>query len=102
MAGKELLHNNVSFPVGGIVILHQSEKNSISQISSREAFPKFLNQCYLPEDAGNRLKVIDLIKNLSEVPVYELGCTISQDAVDLAYSALTGGNYEIERRICTT
>lgn len=88
--GKKNLHTNISVPIGGIVVLHQAQENLIRPMSAREAFPKLLNQTYRRKEPDAIIKTMDLIKRLSEMPVYSLGCTISQDAVTLAHKALTG------------
>lgn len=88
--GKHNLQNNLSFPLKGIVVLHQASKNSICRISAKEAFPTLLNQTYRRSDTDGMTKTIDLVHKLAELPIYSLGCTVSQDAVTLAYQALTG------------
>lgn len=87
--GKHNLQNNISAPLSGIVILHQASENSIRRMTSSEAFPMLLNSAYRKRDVKGMIKTMDLVKRLSELPVYSLGCTISQDAVTLAYQTLT-------------
>ena len=89
-AGKENLQTNTSAPVAGIVILHQAPENKIRRMTAREAYPMLLNQTYRRKDPEGMIRTMDLVQKLSELPVYALGCTISQEAVDLAYQALTG------------
>lgn len=89
-AGKEGLQENISAPVKGIVILHQSGENSIRRLSSQEAYPLLLNQTYRPRQPEGLLKTLELVQRLADLPVYSLGCTISTEAVELACHALTG------------
>lgn len=88
-AGKEGLQENTFAPVKGIVILHQAKENSIRRLSSKEAYPLLLNQTYRTRDPAGLLKTLALVQRLAELPVYSLGCTISQEAVELALHALT-------------
>lgn len=96
--GKDMLQTNTCAPVGGIVILHQASDNSIRRISSEEAFPYLLNQTYRKDGAKAAIKTLDLVACLSKLPVYSLGCTISQEAVELAYKALTGSEQQKSER----
>ncbi len=89
-AGKERLQTNTSAPVAGIVVLHQAPENAIRRLTAREAFPLLFNQAYRPQDAEGMIRTLDLVQCLTELPVFSLGCTISQEAVTLAYNALTG------------
>ena len=88
-AGKENLQTNTSAPVAGIVILHQAPENSIRRMTPREAYPMLLNQTYRRKDPEGMIRTLDLVQKVSELPIYSLGCTISQEAVELAYRALT-------------
>ena len=88
-AGKENLQTNTSAPVAGIVILHQAPENSIRKMTPREAYPMLLNQTYRRKDPEGMIRTLDLVQKVSELPIYSLGCTISQEAVELAYRALT-------------
>ena len=86
--GKENLQNNVSAKVGGIVVLHQAPENEIRRLSAKEAYPVLLNQTYRCEQPQGLLHTMDLVGLLSGLPVFSLGCTISTEAVELAWSAL--------------
>lgn len=91
-AGKEGLQTNTMAPVAGIVILYQNLENKISKMTPQDAYPFLFNQTYRKKDPESLIKTMDLVKILSEkVPVFYLGCTISQEAVDLAYNALRKG-----------
>lgn len=87
-AGKEGLQNNTSAPVGGIVLLHQATHNKIQRVSFEEAYPVLLSQTYRPGDRAGILKTMELVERLAELPIYSLGCTISVEAVEVAYRAL--------------
>lgn len=91
-AGKEGRQTNTSAPVGGIVILHQAPENTIRPLSPQEAYPALLNQTYRPKDPAGLIHTLDLVQELTQLPLFELGCTISQEAVALAHDALTGAS----------
>lgn len=88
--GKDNLQNNTSAPVGGIVILHQAPQNEIRRLTHQEAYSMLLNQTNRPADVEKFFKTMELVHILSDLPVYALGCTVSQEAVDMAYRALKG------------
>ena len=49
-----------------------------------------LNQTYRRQDEIGMLQTMDLIGELARLPIYEFGCTISQDAVNMVYERLKG------------
>lgn len=87
--GKENLAVNEKAPLEGILVLHQAPENEIRPLSYLEAFPQLMNQAYRPRDPQGMIQTMDLVDKLSRLPVFSLGCTISQEAVTLAYNALT-------------
>ena len=87
--GKEGLQTNTSAPVSAIVVLHQAAENSIRFMPFSEAYPVLLNQTYRRSDPEGKIKTMDLVAKLARLPVYSLGCTISMEAVELAYHCLT-------------
>ncbi len=87
-AGKENLQTNTCASVAGIIILHQAKENTIRRMTSREAFPTLLNQTYRVNDAAGMKATMDFVWRLSSLPVFSLGCTISEEAVLLAHKSL--------------
>lgn len=87
--GKDGIQTNTSAPVAGIVILHQAKENSIRRMDAREAYPTLLNQTYRKKEPTAMMKTLELVDRLAQLPVYSLGCTISEEAVMLAYQTLT-------------
>lgn len=92
-AGKEGLHTNTSAPVAAIVILHQARENYLHRVSTHQAYPILLQQSYRSPDALGLTETMDLVGLLSALPVYQLGCTISTQAVELVYGRLKGDGY---------
>ena len=87
-AGKDGLQTNKSAPVEAIVILHQAQENSIKRLDQSASYPMLLNQTYRRNDAPGMIKTMELVGQLAKLPVYSLGCNISEDAVMTAYNTL--------------
>ena len=79
---SEICYNEV-YPVQAIVMLHQAKENSIRPLRGAEAARKLIAQITINMwDARLQMQAMDQIDRLlTEVPVYELGCDISEEAV---------------------
>lgn len=89
--GKHRLSSNISVPVGGICFLTRGEKNSIYRLAPMEALPEFLSQTFRPADEEGVRKMLELaLKITSEIPMWKLACTISDEAVKVAYEGMSG------------
>lgn len=89
--GKDNLQQNISQTVRGIVLLERGRENRIVRVSAREAFPRLFAQTYHdPQAPAALLCTMDLVGKLAELPVFRLECTISEQAVHIAYDALKG------------
>jgi hypothetical protein len=52
-----------------------------------------MNQIYRPRDAKGLQITMEYVQKLIEtVPMFEMGCTISQEAVEMAYNAMKEEN----------
>lgn len=80
---SEICHNE-AYPIEAIVMLHQSEENTIERLDLAKAVKRLLPQITMNMwNMEFQLKVMDLMEDLAgDVPVYELGCNISEDAVE--------------------
>lgn len=94
-SGKERLNTNTSAAVKGVAILHRDTYNHIE----RAEFSSVLSAVYFqstpardPATAGNVLELLDRLGGA--VPFYSLGCTISREAVELAYKTMKEGKTE--------
>lgn len=96
--GKERLQCNGSAPLAGLACLYQAPENTIRRLSYGEAFPQLLNQTYRPADPQGLIQAMDLVDRLCQLPVFSLGCTISQEAAALAYDALTSADQKEETK----
>ncbi len=95
--GKERLGENRQAPLKGLCFLEQAKTNGITKLTPAEAASRIFVQVLLPEEEENAAKTLELIDRLvSEVPTYLLKCDISEEAVKLAYEALTGEEYPVK------
>jgi hypothetical protein len=89
-SGKSDLNLNVQVPLQGICFLQQSDHNWIEKIDSKAAFKLLLNQTLRPHElqAMDNL-LIFLDKLIRQIPIYAMGCTISSEAVVMAYQTMS-------------
>lgn len=77
----------------GICVLERSEENFIEPLPASEAIYKILNQTLRPNmnpaRMGEVLEILDKI--LTKVPVWRMGCNISEEAAVVAYEAMCEG-----------
>lgn len=95
-AGKEGWQRNDSAPLAGIVLLSRSEPGASSIRLASAAFniDKIMRQVYFPPDAAGSVLALDLLDAmLARVPVYDLACDMSEDAVRASFEGLTGLDY---------
>lgn len=90
--GKDNLQTNTKAEVSAIIILHQAAENDIIELSPQKAFPTLLNQTYRNETADGMIKTLGLVDGLSKLPIFSLGCNISDEAVMTVYNELKGRN----------
>ena len=86
---SEVCHNE-EFPIRAVVMLSQAKENQAQQLPPGRAFPLLYSQITVNKwNMKDHLHAIDLIQELAEeVPVFHLGCTISEEAVDCLEKAL--------------
>ena len=87
-SGKTDLNTNVKVPLAAIVLLEQSDTNWIKPVGRREAVMQIYVHALKPEDGDKDKteKLMDIAgKTAEKIPVYRMGCTISEEAVKLAY-----------------
>ncbi len=88
-SGKTALNNNISVPLKAIAFLHRSAENEIAPMPVSESIPAFLEQTIRPKTAQGFELVLSLLENLLEnVPVYSLGCNMTDAAAQLAYETM--------------
>ncbi len=90
-SGKTDINHNISVPLRAIVMLYQSPDNNIRRLSVDEAVFRLMNEVVRPaysELMDITLKNIERI--ITAVPIYMLGCNISEDAARLAKNTIFG------------
>ena len=90
VCGTSEVCHNLSTPIHAIVMLSQDKTNHVERLSPMRAF-----SLLYPQITANRWNKVDLQKTMDlieelikQVPVWHLGCTISEEAVDVLYQAL--------------
>ncbi len=88
-SGKTEINENIGAPLAGIVFLKQAKENTIRRLSTVEAVVKLMNETKKPVFESIMAKHMDILNDLIvSTPIYELGCTISKEAVDLVKDTL--------------
>jgi hypothetical protein len=90
--GKHGLGANICVPLKAVCLLERGENNSISGITSREAFPTLLKQSYRPHDPEMLRTTLGLIDRVSEqAGMYRLYCNMEPEAAMVSYGGMNGG-----------
>ena len=89
-AGTSGIYKNESGPLAAIVLLSQTEENSLERLSPREAFRQLYPEFTVHHwDKAFVEKATDLcLQLLAEVPVYRLSCRPEESAVTLLQKGL--------------
>lgn len=84
-SGKTDKNHNLSVPLHAVVFIERALQNRIRRLSPTEALLRISNETVRPfYDAGQGIRVLDCTQKLIEtVPMYLLGCTISEEAAEL-------------------
>ncbi len=93
-SGKTSLNTNIKCPLKAVAFISRSKKSAIKKMDVLNAVLNFSNQLPNPfYDSEIGAKTVDFIKKLYEVniPVYDLSCDISEDAVDVAFGGIFKG-----------
>ena len=91
-SGKSDINLNVVVPLKAICFIERSETNYIEKIPPFKAIPLIINQTIFKGQTPEiQQKVQNMIARIiSTVPVYKLGCTISDEAAILAHDVTSG------------
>ena len=93
VCGTSEICNNITTPIGAIVMLSQGKTDVVRKLGAFEAFPQLYSQ--ITTNTWNRNFVennMRLIEQLADdIPIYHLSCTISENAVSCLESALADG-----------
>ena len=87
--GKHHLGGNGSAPLKALCILERDSINHVEPVTPEDAFPKMLQQCYLPESMEKMEKTLALLERMSSlVKLYRLGCNMDPEAALVAYQGM--------------
>ena len=83
VCGSSEICNNEAYPIQAIVMLHQAKTNSVRELKGFEAVQKLMSQITINMwNAKFQMKAMDKIEEIvAEIPMYDLGCDISEEAV---------------------
>ena len=87
-SGKHGLDTNIVVPLQGICILERGTENRIVPITADAAKDFLRHQCQAPLDPENIPAFDRLTQALLSAPLWQMQCTISQDAPSLAHEAM--------------
>ena len=90
-SGKTDQNLNVKVPLQAICFLEQSAHNWIDKLESKAALKSLLNQTLRPYEIhlmDNLLTLLDKI--IRQIPIFHMGCNISDEAVMMACQAMSG------------
>ena len=94
-SGKTDLNINVKAPIAGICFIERGKTNKIRRENGGAMVGKLLAQTIRPYDEKDMELLLGHIDRvLTEVPVYTLSCDISEEAVYVAYNAMSKGSAE--------
>lgn len=86
--GKHSISNNIKAPIKAIYYLHQAPSNKATKCDPISAISKLLSQTVLPDDKNSMNTLLNMLEKLvSKIPVFDLDCTISTDAVYTAFNS---------------
>ena len=87
-SGKTDESVNEGVPIAGIAFLSRGE-NKIKRIPGIKALKPFMDQTVRPYDKELMKNMLDTLnKILSEVPIYEMSCDMSEEAVMTALNGM--------------
>ncbi len=88
-SGKTDLNINAEAKLGGICFLERAQKNHIEEISKGEAIVRIMNQTLRPSEEKEMSQLLDTLdKVIRGTHIYKMGCTISEEAAEMAYEKM--------------
>lgn len=93
-SGKHDLSSPVGVPLAGIAFVCRGEENKIRPLSALEAVPLFMRQSLwkLKDSRQMEVQLALMDKLMRQIPVWELTCRNDDEAAQVSYRAMTGGN----------
>lgn len=89
-SGKTDLNRNVQVPLKGIVFIRRGTENTVRKLSAAEAVPLLYEQTAKPKSPELMSAMLATADELLRtVPVLQLTCDMSREAVEVSYKALS-------------
>ena len=89
--GKHHRSSDVAVPLRAVCFLRRGRENSIRACSTRDAFPRLLQQVYTPADQEALRRTLSLLQALTaQVRFYELACNMDPEAARVAFEGMGG------------
>lgn len=89
-SGKNDESINTGVPIGGIAFLSRGE-NNIKRIPGFKALKLFMDQTVRSRNKSLMEKMLDILNGiLTDIPIYEMTCDMSEEAVQTAYNGMKG------------
>ena len=90
-AGKEHWQENLGVPLKGICILQRGSYNRICCMHPAEILPQLMGQVYYSDKVAMAAKTMELLDRvIRNVPIYQMECDISKEAVRCSFECMTG------------
>ncbi len=87
-SGKTDESVNLGVPIAGITFLSRGE-NSIKRISPMKALKLFMEQTVRPRDKALMENMLEILNDvLTDIPIYEMSCDMSEEAVKTSYEGM--------------
>ena len=88
--GKDGLNRNLSAPVGGICFLERGSENTITSYPADDLLFRVLRQTIIVQQSSYINHLLTLIDSLTnQVPIWQLHCTPTVEAAQLAYQQMS-------------
>jgi hypothetical protein len=88
-SGKRVLNQNVVKPLKSIIFLSQSKIDQVSLLHQKESLKNLMINMLRPKDEKTWDILIKTLNHITDqIPIYQLGATMSYDAVKLVHKTL--------------
>lgn len=87
--GKEGLGTRSQCPLQAVCFLERGQTNQIRRLEKKDVIDRLFHQVLMPQDPERvTLFFRDVEEMVEKIPFYVLQCNISEEAVEVAYSAM--------------
>ncbi len=89
-SGKSNKNKNTCVPLGGICFISRSHDNKITKADRKSAVNLLISQTLRYPNRNYMESLLDFIdKNLSDIPVFQMGCNMEDEAARVAYEYMS-------------